>query len=452
MSGASRPVLGVVTIGQTLAMAAHVQGYFSSNLDVTGLAQKYGAVNSHVRIAPRPELLHATRIGAGEADTLIGCDLIVAAGDESMSRLRAGTSRGVVCTDLIPTADFARNPDWQIDAPALVARLQSVLGEQGLLLEGQRLAKALMGDPIAANMFMLGAAWQRGQIPLGLSAIDRAIELNGVAVAMNRQAFLWGRRAAHDLAAVEAISQPTRSASTGSAQVITFEPRKVQTLDELIEHRAAHLVAHTGNELAQRYRALVQRVRDAEASLGTSEALTRAVAHHYHRLLAVKDEWEVARLYSHPDFTAALQREFEEGATLNFHLGAWPFGKADPKTGKPVKAQAGPWVMTAFRWMARFRGLRGSWLDPFRDNAERRLERALLAEYEADLEALLNGLNAAKLPLAARLAAWPEAARGYGHVKAAAAEKARASRQALLDEWNGPLAASPGGGTSRAAA
>jgi len=449
---------GVVTIGQTLAMAAHVQGYHSSNLDVTGLAQKYGAVNSHVRIAPRPELLHATRIGAGEADTLIGCDLIVAAGDESMSKLRAGSSRGVVCTDLIPTADFARNPDWQIDAPALIGRLQSVLGEQGLLLEGQRLAKALMGDPIAANMFMLGAAWQRGQIPLTLAAIDRAIELNGVAVAMNRQAFLWGRRAAHDLAAVEAIAQPAEGAT---AQVIPFVPRKTQTLDELIEHRAAHLVAHTGNALAQRYRALVQRVRDAEARLGASDTLTRAVAHHYHRLLAVKDEWEVARLYSHPDFAAALRREFEDGGTLNFHFGAWPFGTVDAKTGKPVKAQAGPWVMTAFRWMARFKGLRGSVLDPFRDNAERRLERALLADYEADIEALLQGVTAQNLPLAARLAAWPEAARGYGHVKAAGAEKARASRRALQAEWAGTDAtagtagaagAASGAGSSRAAA
>ncbi len=183
---------GVVTIGQTLAMAAHVQGAYSSNLDITGLSQKYGAVHSHVRFAPRPELLHATRIAAGEADTLVGCDLIVAAGDESLSRMKPGAGQGVACTDLTPTADFARNPDWHVDAAALAERLRTRLGERVLLLEGQRLASALLGDPIAANMFMLGAAWQRGQILLARAAIERAIELNGVAVAMNQAAFTCG--------------------------------------------------------------------------------------------------------------------------------------------------------------------------------------------------------------------------------------------------------------------
>jgi indolepyruvate ferredoxin oxidoreductase len=417
---------GVVTIGQTLAMAAHIQGAYSSNLDITGLSQKYGAVHSHVRFAPRPEWLHATRIAAGEADTLIGCDLIVAAGDESLSKMKPGAGQGVACTDLTPTADFARNPDWQIDAAALAERLRSRLGERVLLLEGQRLASALLGDPIAANMFMLGAAWQRGQIPLARAAIERAIELNGVAVAMNQQAFTWGRVAAHDRAAVEAIVQAAQPATA-----VAIGPRLPRSVEQIVAHRSAHLMAHTGPALVSRYKAFVDRVRQAEAGLGDGDALARAVAHNYHRLLAVKDEWEVARLYSHPDFKAALAREFEGDVRLRFHLGAWPFAKTDPATGKAVKAELGPWVLTAFKWMARCKGLRGSRLDPFRHNAERRLDRALLAEYEADIAQLLTSLSAVTLPAAVELASLPASIRGYGPVRQAQAAAAAARRDAF---------------------
>lgn len=420
---------GVVTIGQTLAMAAHIQGYYSSNLDITGLAQKYGAVGSHVRLAPRPELLHATRIGTRDADTLIGCDLVVAAGDESMSKLAPGRSAAVVCSDLIPTADFSRNPDWHMDAPALAARLQAVLGDQLLLLEGQRLATALMGDPIAANMFMLGAAWQRGQVPLSWAAIERAIELNGVAIPMNKEAFLWGRRAAHDLTAVERFVQ-----GSATAQVVTFVPRVKRTVADIVKHRSAHLIAHTGAALAKRYQALVERVRQAEIQAGTSDLLSLAVAHNYHRLLAVKDEWEVARLYSHPDFRAALEREFEGDYTLHFHIGAWPFAKTSA-SGKVTKGEVGPWAITAFKWMAKFKRLRGTWLDPFRHNAERQLESQLLTQYEADLARMLQDLRPDTLPLAAKLAALPEGIRGYGHVKQAQADKAAKLRESLWDQW-----------------
>ncbi|MBL8486307.1 MAG: indolepyruvate ferredoxin oxidoreductase family protein, partial [Rhodocyclaceae bacterium] len=189
---------GVVTIGQVLGMAAHVDGLCCSVLDVTGLAQKYGAVLSHVRIAPRQEALHATRIAAGEADTVVGCDLIVSAGDEAVSKMRAARTRVAVCTDLIPTAEFARNPDWRVDVPALRAKLAGAAAEV-FPIEGIRIAAALLGDAIAANMFMLGVAWQRGWIPLTRAAIERAIELNGVQPDFNKRCFLWGRRAAHDL-------------------------------------------------------------------------------------------------------------------------------------------------------------------------------------------------------------------------------------------------------------
>jgi indolepyruvate ferredoxin oxidoreductase len=427
---------GVVTIGQTLAMAAHVQGYISSNLDVTGLAQKYGSVSSHVRIAPNAEMLHATRIAAGEADTMIGCDLIVAATDESISLLSSGKSHAVVCTDLIPTADFARNPDWQIDAAALTGRLNSVLGDNALLFEGQRLALSLMADQIAANMLMLGAAWQLGQIPLELEAIERAIELNGVAIAMNKEAFTWGRRIAHDLPAVERFIR-----AQNPAQVINIVPRLQRSVDDIIVHRSGHLVAHTGEALASRYRMFVERVRKAEAAVVKSDALTRAVAHNYHRLLAVKDEWEVARLYSHPDFKAALEREFDGEYKLHFHVGAWPFAKADVKSGTVTKGEAGPWLMTAFKWMSRFRSLRGSIIDPFRNNAERALERILIVQYETDIQRMLSGLDLRTLPVATKLAALPQSIRGYGHVKEAQAASASAARAKLLVEF--AMAGSP---------
>jgi indolepyruvate ferredoxin oxidoreductase len=421
---------GVVTIGQTLAMAAHIQGYYSSNLDITGLAQKYGAVASHIRFAPTPELLHATRIGFGECDTLIGCDLVVAAGDESVSKLASGKTSAVVCAELIPTAEFARNPDWQIDAAALTARLQAQLGERLLLLDGQRLATALLGDPIAANMFALGAAWQMGMVPLSWSAIERAIELNGVAVALNKDAFVWGRRAAHDLPTVESwVQQRT------PAQVVAFVPRQRISVDDLVAQRSAHLQEHTGSALAERYRALVARVRAKESQFGSGDAFARAVAISYHKLLAVKDEWEVARLYAAPEFKASLAETFEGDYTLNFHLGAWPFARKNPATGQLRKAELGPWMLTAFCWMARLKGLRGSWFDPFRNNAERQLERQLLGDYESDLSRLLQDMSADHLTQAARIAAWPQQVRGYGHVKEASARKAAESRQTLWSEF-----------------
>ncbi len=419
---------GVITIGQTLAVAAHLEGWYSSNLDVTGLSQKYGAVLSHVRLARRPELLHATRISNGEADTLVGCDLIVAAGDEAMAKLRAGHSRAVVCTDLIPTGEFARNPDWGVDAAGLAERLRARLGDRVLLLEGQRLATALMGDAIAANMFMLGAAWQLGQIPLSLASIDRAIELNGVAIDMNRQAFLWGRRAAHDLAAVERSAVQTGP----SAQVISFAPRTKQTLDELVRTRSAWLTEYQNAALAQRYTALVERVRTDSERAGVDDSLARAVARYYFKLLAPKDEWEVARLYSRPEFRQELERVFEGDFKLHFHVGAWPFGRTDPKTGKPVKREVGPWLMNALSVMAKLRFLRGSLVDPFRNSAERRLERELVARYEGDVEALLSELSAGTLPTAVKIASLPEKIRGFGHVKEANAAAVATEREELL--------------------
>jgi len=411
---------GVVTVSQTLAVAAYLDGLYSTNLDLTGLSQKYGAVTAHVRLARQAEALHATRIASGEADALIGCDLIVAAGDECLSKLKSDT-RAVIDADLIPTSEFARNPNWSVDKEGLIERLTSLLGDKAFVVDGQRLAKELLGDAIAANIFMLGTAWQKGLVPVRRQAIERAIELNGVAIEANKQAFEWGRRAAHDLAGVEKLvgrEEPERKAAP--------------SLGALIDKRADHLKGSRGESEAKRYRALVERVRAAETKAGLGEALTAAAARSYHRLLAAKDEWEVARLFAAPEFARALAEEFEGPFKIHFHIGAWPFARPDPRSGVMGKGEAGPWAMTAFRLMARLRFLRGTLLDSFRNSDERRLERRLIAEFEADIDDLIARLAPANHALAVRIASLPESIKGYGRVKeASAAEAAKARANAL---------------------
>ena len=420
---------GVVTASQTLAVAAYLDGLFSSNLDLTGLSQKYGAVTAHVRMASKSESLHATRIAVGEADAFIGCDLIVSAGDECLSKIGRGTA-AVISADVTPTADFARNPNWSVDGEGLLNRIAAALPEAPLVIDAQRLAKELLGDAIASNMLMLGAAWQRGLVPLKRAAIERAIELNGVAVEANKKAFEWGRRAAHDLGAVERLLAPEPPAAAPAP-----------TLEALIERRAAHLREAYGEAAANRYLAMVERVRAAERKAGLGEGLTTAVARSYHKLLAVKDEWEVARLFAAPEFERALAKEFEGPYKLHFHFGAWPFARTDAD-GVVRKGEVGPWLMTAFRMMARMRFLRGSWLDPFRNTDERKLERRLVEEFESDMDMLQAKLREANHRVAVRIASLPETIRGYGRVKAAnAAEAAKARASALQQLKKAPALA-----------
>ncbi len=418
---------GVVTIGQVVAMAAHLEGLFSTNLDVTGLSQKYGAVLSHVRISPDAKLLHANRIAAGEADTVIACDLIAASGDEAVAKLSPGRSRGVVATDPLPTAEFARDPNWSLDKSGLMSRLGVALGGNARFFDAQRLATALLGDAIAANMLMLGAAWQLGMIPVGAAAIDRAIELNGVALRLNREAFQWGRRVAVDLDAVERLAGGDRAASTGQGP----GPALDESLSALVARRSAFLAESRDEDTAQRYCDLVARVAAAEAALGGDE-LARAVAQNYFRVLGTKDEFEVARLYSRPEFRAELEQTFEGPLRLSFHLGAWPFGRLDPATGHVRKREFGAWVLPAMRVLARLRFLRDSFLDPFRNTAERRLDRMLLARYEEDVAAILGALNAENRASAVALAALPLQVRGFGAIRERTAGAVEEERKQLL--------------------
>ncbi|RZI97685.1 MAG: indolepyruvate ferredoxin oxidoreductase family protein, partial [Variovorax sp.] len=422
---------GVITLGAILAMAAHLDGHAASALDMTGLAQKYGAVMSHVRIAPTADVIKTARLANGEADLVVGCDLIVSASADAVGKMVPGRTRVVVNTEVSPTSAFARNPDWQADAASLVARIGAAAGSHTDGLPATRLATALMGDAIAANMFLLGYAWQRGWLPVSHDAMKRAIALNGVSVDFNEQSFLWGRRAAFDMAAVEKHVQPTNVVKFVASTTARKTP-------ELIAHREGELVKYQNAGYAARYRALVDRVATAEARLGQGDRLTRAVARYYYKLLAFKDEFEVARLYAAPEFRQSLAARFDGDYKLHFNLGAWPFATRDPNTGLPRKREIGAWALPAFGVLARLRGLRGTVLDPFRNNEERRHALRDIADYERDIERLLADLDGARLATAVAIAELPEHIRGYGHVRERHADAVRTRRESLWNDWAFP--------------
>lgn len=420
---------GVITIGAILAQAAHWDGLAVSTLDLTGLAQKYGAVMSHIRLARHPSQLHTARIAAGEADVLIGCDLVVSAGDEAMSRLKTGSAQAVVNDELTPTSEFLRNPDWRLDPEGLAARLQTALGNPEALsaIPAARLATTLLGDAIGGNMMMLGYAWQRGWVPVSEEAILRAIEANGVAISLNRDAFAWGRQLAVDPESVlRHLHQPA---------VMQFVKPRLQDVNAIVSDRSERLVAYQNHRLAALYRERVERIESAAKQAGDDGRIARQVARQYFRVLANKDEYEVARLFRDPAFKKSLDNTFTGDYRVHWHLGAWPLARRDRVTGKIRKREVGPWIQPVMAVLAAMRPLRDTWLDPLRGNEERRLARELRRLYEADLDRLERELTAERLPTAAKLAAWPEIVRGYGHVREAAFADARRSRETLWNTW-----------------
>ncbi len=418
---------GVVTIGALIGMAAHIDGKGVTVLDMTGLAQKGGSVFSHVRICDAPEAIHAVRIADGEADALIGGDIVVSASGESLAKLQAGRTRAVINCAETPTAEFTRNPDWRFPLGRMRdAITQSIGAGAAEFIEAGRLATKLMGDAIATNLFLLGFAWQKAMVPVSLEALEQAIELNAVQVEMNLKALAWGRRAAHDPAAVERLAGGGRVVEIGS-----------QGIDSLVARRADYLTAYQNRDYAARYRRLVERVRAAEAPFGSTR-LADAVANGYFKLLAYKDEYEVARLYAEPRFLASVRERFEGDFRLVFHLAPAFLARPDPSTGVPVKRAYGAWMMGALRVLARLKFLRGTRFDPFGASVERRTERDLIRDYEADLERILGELTAERLATAVEIARLPEHVRGFGHVKLAAVKAARGRREELWYEWHRP--------------
>ncbi|HTS39008.1 MAG TPA: indolepyruvate ferredoxin oxidoreductase family protein [Xanthobacteraceae bacterium] len=424
---------GVVTIGGILGMAAHLEGKGVGIIDMAGLAQKGGAVYSNIRIAKEPADIHAIRVAAGGADLVLGGDIVVAGNKKVLGAVKPGKTVMIVNTTEFLPGDFTRNADFSLPTERLRREIMKAGGgERSHFVDASRIASALFGHSIGANIFLVGYAYQYGAIPLSAEAIEQAITLNGEAVAMNIAAFRWGRRAAGDLKAVEAVAKP---AEIDPARHLS------QSFDEMVERRVAFLTAYQNAAYAARYRALVDTAKAVEAARAPGKCgLAEAVARYLFKLMAYKDEYEVARLYTDGAFAKQVKAAFDGDLRLEFHLAPPLLARRDKETGLPRKMTFGPWVMRAFGLLAKFKFLRGTVLDPFGYSVERKTERQLIADYEAMLAELFDRLSAENHPIAVGLAAIPEKIRGFGHVKARHLAAAKADEAALLEQLRAPAA------------
>ncbi len=421
---------GVLTVGQVLGMAAFLEGKGLTILDMSGLAQKNGSVMSHVRIAPTQAQLHATRVAAGEADLVLGCDVLTTTAEDALAKMAVGVTKAVINSAVVMPASFTGNADLKFPLGSMERTIAESCGADAVsFIDATKVATRLMGDSIATNLFVLGFAWQRGLIPLRESTIQRAIELNGAAIEMNKNAFLWGRRAAVDMKRVEEIATP----KVALAATLKLS----ESLDETIERRVKFLTDYQDASYAKTYSDFVAFVRQAEtAKLPGKTALTEAVARYYFKLLAVKDEYEVARLHSNGEFEARIAREFDGDYKLNFHLAPPLFSKKDPVTGQLIKKQFGPWMMKAFRFLASRKGLRGTSLDIFKNTEERRMEQQLKVDYRKLMEEVIAKLAPHNHAIAVQLAQIPEDIRGYGHVKERHVKSAKQKEAALMADFD----------------
>ena len=412
---------GVVTIGAILGMAAHLENKGAAMIDMAGLAQKGGAVFSHVKLARRPEDIRAIRVAASSADLVLGCDFIVS-GERGVLAAMRGKATGVVvnAAEVFP-GDFTRQPDFSLPTERLRRSIETASGGGAKFIDATTAATALLGASIGANMFMLGYAYQAGYVPLSSAAIRRAIELNGEAVAMNQAAFDWGRAA---------FVTPEATQAPAPAE---------ETLETTLARRVEFLTQYQNRAYAERYERFVRSVAEGErAKTPGRDDLALVVAKNLFKLMAYKDEYEVARLYVDGAFQRKLEATFEGDLKLEFHLAPPLFAKRDPSTGHLKKMRFGAWMMTAFKALASLRGLRGTALDPFGRTQERREERALIGEYEALIREIMSSLGADNHAQAVALASLPEKIRGFGHVKTANLAKTRADWSAGVEAWRSP--------------
>jgi indolepyruvate ferredoxin oxidoreductase len=418
---------GVVTIGAILGMAAHLEGKGCGSIDMAGLAQKGGAVYSHVKIGAKPEDIHAIRVAAGEADLVLGCDLVVSGTKKVLAAVRKSETGFVVNTAEIFPGDFTHNPDFSLHPERIKQAIREAAGEGVSFLDATGIATALLGNSIAANMFMLGFAWQKGLVPVDDASLLRAIALNGEAVEMNQAAFLWGRREAANSTEVEAAVAPLRRSSVTQAQS--------RSLDEVIERRAGFLTAYQDKAYAKRYLNLVKRIEATErARVPGRHDLTAACARYYFKLLAIKDEYEVARLYSDGSFAKQIAAAFEGEPRLEFHLAPPALSRKNEK-GEALKSSFGPWVMPLFGFLAGLKRLRGTVFDIFGYTKDRRIERKLIVDYEILLDEISANLSPGNHAIAVALASVPEKIRGYGHVKMRHLQAAKAEEQGLMEQF-----------------
>jgi indolepyruvate ferredoxin oxidoreductase len=393
--------------------------------DAGGLAQKGGATWSHVQIANRADAIFTTKVDLAKADLVIGCDPIVTANRSTLALMQQDRTFVAMNNHGSPTAAFVSNPNWQFPEASCEAAVERTVGRANLgLFDAEQVATQLLGDSIYTNPLMLGYAWQKGRVPLSHAALMRAIELNGVQPDNNKAAFEWGRRCAHDLASVEALFK--------ARQVIEFV--KKPSIDELVARRVDFLTGYQDAAYAQSYKAFVDKVRAAEAPLKAGSKLSEAVARYLFKLMAYKDEYEVARLHTDPAFTEKIAALFEGDYKIVHHLAPPAIAKKNAK-GELVKQPFGPWMRSAFSVLARLKGLRGGAFDFFGRSEERHTERALIVEYRACVDELLKTLSAANVAQAAEIARIPEEIRGYGHVKERHLKAARAKWSSLMTQW-----------------
>jgi indolepyruvate ferredoxin oxidoreductase len=421
---------GIVTVGGILGMAAHLEGRGVGVLDMAGLAQKGGAVYSYIRFANKPGDIHAIRVAAGRADLVLGGDIVVAGTRKVLAAVTHGGTQMVVNTNEFLPGEFTRNADFFLPSERLKRTIVADAGRDNAhFIDATRLATALFGQSIGANMFLVGYAYQLGAIPMSATAIERAIELNGEAVAMNRAAFHWGRRAVMDRAAVEALAQPANAKRDAEHLSESF--------DEMVERRAKFLTNYQNAAYARQYRVLVDRAKAAEATRAPGKCgFADAVARYLFKLMAYKDEYEVARLYTDGSFEKQVKAEFAgDNLRFEFHLSPPLLARRDKTTGLPRKMSFGPWLLPAFRLLAKMKFLRGTALDPFGYSVERRTERKLIEDYEAMLEEVFANLTPENHHLAVGLAAIPEKIRGFGHVKQRHLVTAKAEEAALLEQF-----------------
>jgi len=424
---------GVLTISSLIAMAAHIEGKGCATLNQTGLAQKFGAVISHVRVSGEQQEIKAVRIPAGEADLLLGCDLVVSTAYDSLGKVAKERSSAVINDTETPTAAFVQDPDAQFPTSTLKNNIVAELNDKNChFINATDIATKLLGDSIAGNLFLLGYAWQRGLVPVSHQALDRAIELNGVAIEFNKQAFLWGRRCAHQPDKVQAMTQSTDDSS--------WQTPDLQTT---LSDRSQRLSHYQNASYAKRYRLAVDKITAQDPQAQEQNSISMRVARNLYKLMAYKDEYEVARLYSDGEFKRKLSQQFEGDFTLRFNMAPPLLSKRDPQTGELLKREFGSWMMGAFGVLAKLKVLRGTAFDVFGYSDERRQERLDIDNYLSTLDTLMPLLNDGNYELGQTLASLPEKLRGFGHIKDRNRELLNQQRETVMNQLLGAVHGDP---------
>jgi indolepyruvate ferredoxin oxidoreductase len=406
---------GVITVGALVTMAAHLEGKGASELDFMGFAQKFGPVLSYLRIAADPADINQVRIEPARADALIGCDLVVSSSPKASITYQQDKTRALVSTAEMMTGNFIRHRDANLRGDDRIAAIAEAVGKDNLTtIDANQLAATLMGDTLYANVLMLGCAWQLGLVPVSLKAMLRAIELNGVKIIENNQAFTWGRIAAADPEAIE-------------MQLHGLQSNVAETTRDLIARRREFLVEYQNEALAKRFESLVEKTRAIETTVSEDEELTEAVARSYFRLLSYKDEYEVARLHTREDFLTSIRQDYGDKVKLRFHLAPPILNAGVDARGRPRKREFGAWVLPVFRALAKMRGLRGTAFDLFGKTAERRMERALIAEFELRVDELLPIVSSENISEISAIIGRYLDIRGYGSVKEESVREVRAA-------------------------